>query len=93
MSSLALPAFCLLVLGYFGFHAVMGNFGMHSRALIERDAMWAELELARLQAERAELEHRVGLLADGKLERDMLDEQARRVIGVAGEADLVIFRD
>ena len=39
-----------------------------------------------------DLEQRVQLLHDGSLEKDMLDEQARRALNLAHPDELVIYR-
>ena len=51
-----------------------------------------EGELEALREARRKLERRVSLLNDGSLERDMLDEQARRALNLARKNEIVIFR-
>ena len=92
--AIATLMFVLLVFtlgSYFTFAAVQGDFGVfrqvevaaETRDLIaERDALKAEL--ARMQT----LTHR---LSDGYLDLDLLDEQARDVLGYL-RADEVVIR-
>jgi cell division protein FtsB len=48
-------------------------------------------ELAQLEAERFALEKKTAMLRDGSLERDMIDEQARRLLGVTRSREIVIL--
>ncbi len=85
------PGVCICILSYFGFHAYQGNLGIRSRALMEQQSLHLQFELARLQQERQHLEHKVGLLRDGQVEKDMLDQQARENLNLIRENELVIF--
>ncbi|MFN3549446.1 MAG: FtsB family cell division protein [Mesorhizobium sp.] len=86
------PAFATLFLGYFGFHAFHGEYGIYSKyRLAERKAALL-VELDRKRAVREELEQRVLLLRDGTLERDMLDEQARRALNLSAPDEITIMR-
>lgn len=89
---LIVPAIAALFLSYFGFHAYHGDYGIYAKYRLEARTAELEAELAALRATRAELEHRVALLHDGTLEKDMLDEQARRALNLAHEREVVIFR-
>lgn len=90
---LIVPAIAVLFLTYFGFHAWHGKYGILSKYQLEMRIAELEDELDGLHRKRGELEHRVGLLRDGTLERDMLDEQARRTLNVANDNEIVIFRE
>ncbi len=86
----ALPLIAALALGYFGYHAVQGDRGVLTWLQLKQEvaATGAELEAAR--AARLGLERRVALLKPEGLDRDMLDERARAVLGLA-RADEVVF--
>ncbi|GAB4353297.1 MAG: septum formation initiator family protein [Oricola sp.] len=88
---LILPVFAIGVLSYFGHHALTGTFGLASKEEYESRISALEAELAMLESQRAELEKRTGMLRDGSLERDMIDEQARRVLGYTRENEIVIL--
>lgn len=51
----------------------------------------AKTTLAAVEAERSTLERRVALLRPAHLDRDMLDEQARRELNLASPDEIVIF--
>lgn len=87
-----MPAISVLFLSYFGFHAYNGEYGIYSKYQLEaRRAELAE-KLDGIKARRMDLEQRVQLLHDGSLEKDMLDEQARRALNLAHPDELVIYR-
>ena len=49
-----------------------------------------QAELDRLRARKAELANRVKRLSDGYLDLDLLDEQARRVLGLMRADELIV---
>jgi cell division protein FtsB len=90
--ALIVPALAAVFLSYFGFHAWNGEFGIYSSyRLVDRKAD-LEAQLAELRQERTALESRVMLLQDGTIERDMLDEQARRALNLTSGDEVTIIR-
>lgn len=74
---------------YFVFHSIYG-----SRGIIEYFKLQAELErshikLESLRSERLEIENRAKLLRPGSLDKDMLDEKARNVLGLSNPEEKV----
>ena len=90
---LIMPAVSALFLAYFGFHAYHGEFGIYSKYQLEARAAELNVELAKAKAQRVELERRVQLLHDGTLEKDMLDEQARRALNLSHADEMTIMLD
>jgi len=90
---LIVPAIAVLFLAYFGFHAYHGEFGIYSKYQLEARALELTAELATIKAERLEMERRVQLLHDGTLEKDMLDEQARRALNLSHADEITIMLD
>jgi cell division protein FtsB len=90
---LIVPAIAVLFLAYFGFHAYHGEFGIYSKYQLEARALELTAELATIKAERLEMERRVQLLHDGTLEKDMLDEQARRALNLSHSDEITIMLD
>ena len=89
---LILPAVSALFLAYFGFHAYHGEFGIYSKYLYEAQAVELQARLDAVKAQRVGMERRVQLLQDGTLEKDMLDEQARRALNLSKPDEIVIMR-
>jgi cell division protein FtsB len=90
---LLLPFFCLMVMGYFAYHAVEGDYGLFALARLQEREASLEAELATARAEREQMERHVALMRPESLERDMIDERAREALNMADAKDLVIFLD
>lgn len=88
---LIVPALSVVVLSYFGFHAYHGEYGIYSKYRMQARAAELQAELDAIQARRIHLEQRVRLLNDGSLEKDMLDELARRALNVAHPDEVIIM--
>ncbi len=89
---LIVPAMTALVLSYFGYHVYHGEFGIDSKDRLRERAAVLQTELETLRAERLALESRVSMMHDGTMDRDMLDEQARRSLNVSAPDELTIMR-
>ena len=79
------------VMGYFAYHSVQGERGYLALLRVEQELAEARLEEARLAAERARLERRVGLLRPDGLDPDMLGERARLLLNYGLEDEYVIL--
>jgi cell division protein FtsB len=91
-AAVILPLTAAAFLTYFGFHAWHGEFGIYSSyELVDRKAR-LETRLAELKQERHRLESRVALMQDGTIEKDMLDEQARRALNLTKPDEITIIR-
>lgn len=81
-----------LTLGcYFTFAAVQGDYGVFRQVEISAEAEQLTLERDRLAAELAEMQNKTKRLSDTYLDVDLLDEQARDVLGYV-RADEVVIR-
>jgi len=91
MRSTILPMIAAGLIAYFGYHAVHGERGILAlhRYQIDNDRLLADLD--RLKQEKAALEHKLALLRPERLDPDMLDEQARRVLFLSRKDEFVIF--
>jgi cell division protein FtsB len=89
---LILPVSTALFLSYFGYHALYGGNGLYSKHIVEQQTRELQAKLDALTAQRAALQQQVALLSDGTVEKDMLDEQARRALNMAQPGELVILR-
>ena len=78
---------------YFVFHVVYGNRGILTYFKLHKKIDNATEELDVLRSERLELEHKVNSLKTESLDRDMLDEEARRSLGLANEKEKVFVPD
>lgn len=77
--------------GYLTFAGVQGEYGLFKRIQVDADVIQLRAERDRLAAELAELENRTRRLSDGFLDLDLLDQQAREMLGLV-RADEVVLR-
>ncbi|HEY9040330.1 MAG TPA: septum formation initiator family protein [Roseovarius sp.] len=75
---------------YFTFAAVQGDYGLFSRAEIEAEADALQAQLDQLNTDIAVMENLTHRLSDTYLDLDLLDEQARSVIGLLRSDEIVI---
>jgi len=82
----------LLAVGifYLTFHALSGERGIYALLKEDRKLEVLQTELTTTVAKRKYLEHRVSLMSAGSLDLDLLDEQSRTILGVAGENEMVV---
>ena len=75
---------------YFTFAAVQGDYGLFRRAEIDAEARALAEHLAQVQADVARMENLTQRLSDEYLDLDLLDEQARSVLGMIRSDEIVI---
>lgn len=81
------------MVAYFAYHALHGDRGFYAWILLKQEKAQAEAVAAAVAAERAELEHRVGLLRREHLDPDLLEERAQALLNFGLPGDHVIFLD
>ncbi|MEP9374227.1 septum formation initiator family protein [Mesorhizobium sp. KR1-2] len=86
------PGLTVLFLSYFGFHAYHGELGIYSKYQLRARAVELQAQLDAIRTKRVDLERRVQLLHDGTLEKDMLDEQARKALNLSHSDEITIIR-
>ncbi len=75
---------------YFTFAAVQGDFGLFRRVEIAAEAELLRADLDKLQAEIAVMDNLTRRLSDDYLDLDLLDQQARSVLGLLRADEIVI---
>ncbi len=90
LGSLLIMMVLILMGVYFMFAAIQGDFGVFRRAEVNAEKHDLELELASLSAEVADLENLTRRLSDDYLDLDLLDQQARDVLGMVRTDEIVI---
>ena len=86
-------AFFAVVFGlgtYFALASVQGNFGLFRRIQIEAEAEVLQSERDLLTAEVAGLRNKTHRLSDEYLDLDLLDQQAREMLGLVRGDEVVI---
>ena len=86
----AMPALALIVVGNFAGYAVAGPNGLLAWGGYHRNLNERKAELARFEADRAQLRHRSALLNPRKADPDMADELIRRDLGLVRPDEVII---
>lgn len=87
----ALHVTALVVMaGYFGFAAVQGDYGLFNRIQIEAENATLRARRDALEAELARYENRTRRLSEEYLDIELLDQQARQVLGLMDPSEIVI---
>jgi cell division protein FtsB len=82
--------FCLLLYGYLGWHYFYGTRSIAVQAKLETRQAELRQELESEGRKRLELESRVDLLRPEHVDRDLLDEVARRMLNFVGDREIVL---
>ena len=88
---LLMPLLWMLMAFYGGYHTLHGERGLYALWHDQRElaALQAEMDATKIEREKVEL--RVSHLRDGSLDRDLLDEQMRRMLGVMKKGEVVVL--
>jgi cell division protein FtsB len=84
------PALALLVVGNFAGYAIAGPNGLLAWGGYHHDLNERKVELAKLEAEKARLQHRSRLLDPNKADPDMADELVRRDLGLVRNDEIIV---
>jgi cell division protein FtsB len=87
------PLATMMILGYFGFHAFNGQYGIRAHLAMELRMAELEKKLEERTAVRNQLEARVAMLNDGTMEKDMVDQYVRSQLNMAREDEVVLLLD
>lgn len=83
-------AVVLALTGYFVFAAIQGDYGHLRRIQVEAEEKRLIAQLAEITDQRAALENKIWRLSDDYLDLDLLDERARKVLGMARVDEIII---
>lgn len=75
---------------YFAFAAIQGDYGLFRRVQIDAEAGILRTDMVALSADVAWMENKTHRLSDEFLDLDLLDEQARSVLGLLRADEIVI---
>ncbi|HYP57708.1 MAG TPA: septum formation initiator family protein [Beijerinckia sp.] len=79
------------VASYFVWHAVNGERGLKTQDEYELQIAQLRGQLNNLKAEHDQWRHRIDLMQGETIDRDILDEEARSLLGRGHKNDLVVF--
>lgn len=78
------------LVAYFSYSAIQGPYGMLTLFKIESKESQLKAQLAILQHQRAVAENRAHRMSDAYLDLDLLDEQARKVLGLIRGDEIIV---
>lgn len=81
---------CFGLGAYFTFAAVQGDYGVLRRIQVEAETAELQREQTALELELADLANKTRRLSDDYLDLDLLDERARKVLGMMRPDEIVI---
>jgi cell division protein FtsB len=90
MKRAALPALCLLVILYFGTHALLGPAGYLALDDIRQERQQLDQRHAALEARKAALARDIALLDPRGTDPDFADELVRRHLGVIRPDEVIV---
>ena len=83
---------CLILCLYFIIASFNGEFGVSAKyALLAREKVLTK-ELDLLIQENIAIKNKVERLSDTSLDLELLDQQARKILGMIGEDEVIIFK-
>jgi cell division protein FtsB len=90
LNRLWLPVLATLFLGYFGYHAFNGSYGLWSLDRLDEEGETLRAQLDKLKGERAAIERRVAFLKPDSLDADVVDTEARTSLNLLRPDEVVI---
>jgi cell division protein FtsB len=81
-----------MIVGYFAYHAVEGDRGLIAWVKLRQQAQETHALQAEVSAKRDHWRHRVAGLRPESLDRDLLEERARVLLGYGNPEDVVVLR-
>ncbi|MFL2799568.1 MAG: septum formation initiator family protein [Paracoccaceae bacterium] len=81
---------CLLLSLYFTLASVQGDFGILKRIQVQKQVYLLKLEHEKLSFQVSKLQNKTRRLSDNFLDFDLLDTQARKVLGFIKPNEIII---
>lgn len=76
---------------YFSYHTVSGEKGIISLMRIEQQVAAARAEIKQINDEKDRLQHKVDMISSNSLDTDLLEEQAKKILGHAKKGEIIYF--
>ncbi len=90
MRGAVVPSLCIAAIGYFAFHALVGNTGLLSWSGYRQQKAELLVQSAQLKEHRANLEQKIALLNPHRVDPDLADELVRKDLGVVRADEVVV---
>ena len=90
---ITLFAVCFILCVYFIIASFKGEFGVSSKyQLLAKEKVLAE-ELKSINEKTKAVKNKIRRLSNTDLDLELLDQQARKVLGLIGEDELIVFKN
>ncbi len=89
----ALPSAALMLMGFFGYYAVLGPNGVLAYQDYHRQLELRKVEYAKLDKRRAELKNRVKLADPNGADPDLVEERIRKELNLAHPNEVIVPLD
>ncbi len=89
----SMPLLGMLLLVYFGYHAVNGERGIRRYYALKKEIAETQKIALKYKQERQSLEKEVKLLSPESLDLDLLEERSRAVLNMGKSNEVVILYD
>ena len=76
---------------YFSYHMISGDKGVMAMIQLQQRVNTSHAELQTVEMDKIQLQHRVNMMYSDSMDKDLADEQARRLLGFAGEDEIVLL--
>ncbi len=89
---ITLSAVCLILCFYFIIASFKGEFGVFTKyqLLAKEKALTIKLKL--VNEKNKAVKNKIKRLSDTSLDLELLDQQARKILGLIGEDELIVFK-
>lgn len=84
-----IPALCMLITIYFGYHGIYGNHGLLRLKQLNYEVREAQKNLQNLESEVLNLQMKVDAIKKGS--KDLMEEELLRVLNIGSSEDLIIL--
>ena len=85
-----MPAITAAFLGYFGFHAYSGSYGLKAWDVLEREETALTLRLGYLRERRRGMERKIAALHPDSLDIEAVDMRARAALNMIRDDEVVV---
>ncbi|PLX29916.1 MAG: hypothetical protein C0582_02730 [Alphaproteobacteria bacterium] len=83
----------VFILCYFLYYFFFGTHGYYARCDLEKQLAETQAHLEVMKRKYDDLAHRVSLLKNESLDKDMLDERVRARLGYAEKDDIILLEE
>ena len=85
------PIFAAALIVYITYHAVQGERGLIAYWKLTKQVEQAKIVQTDMEAAQKRIANRVTLLSNASIDRDMLDERARYMLGYSRAGEIIIL--